>query len=193
MKIVNKTQWETAPLRAIAQRAIAQVLSLTPGQRKRLVITFLPGKHDTGASGKCYIGALWDVRVFLPSAAKRMKFYESIHADPAEARQRGGLVNNRSVAMVIVHEIMHGLGYVHEDLAMKGAWFRDHYAQAYAWADDVPVLIQAPAIRPPRATDADKLAKAEAMVKKWESKIKRDTTHLKKWEKKVKYYRRKLK
>ena len=169
MKVVNYTRWNTKHLRAIAVRVA--MAELTPQQRKRLIVTVKynrGGKRHAYSSGWCGYGSMRP-RIMVPS----------------------GNVDKADFAHVVAHELCHAKGWHHRDFSGVPRWNRvGNWREFYAWAETMPLEVQAPKPKVKPTTDA-KIDHIQKMIARWVSKQKRATTGVKAWTRRLKYYERK--
>lgn len=183
MKLVNKTRWNTADLRAFIGR-VAQD-ELPAAGRKRLHVTVqttrLPRKT---ARGYAYYGT--------PEHPGRVTIMLPLPEDATSG------LDYIYLATLVAHELAHSRGARHRQIN-KSAIYDPRYAadasrEYYAWAMTLPIkpaAPQAPRKAIPKTVAINrKLEACRAKVKQYETKLKRTQTLLRKWNRKVRYYQR---
>lgn len=182
MKVINKTKWSTAHLRAIAVR-IARV-ELEPEKRKRVILTFSATRGAQHyCSGYAYIHGR-HARVNLPTKVDVLS--DEVRLD---------------LAQVIAHEFAHLRGISNERSMRRSLKYgrprtpelRARQREMYAWILDMPIEPATPRVRTkpaPAAVIEAKLAAIDAKLKSWAAKRKRAETALKKYRRQRKYYER---
>ena len=179
MKIVNKTRWKTAHLKAILQRAAEQ--ELEPVKRKALHVTvsYTRGAHSSGCA---YIkGRYATVRIRHPYS----RSWRAKH-DKASAEQTRELVLH--FASVAVHEFAHIRGMDHQNMPANYKW-SGRWREYVAWAAAMPLEVQPVKTKAKVPVDA-KLEHARKMLKLAATRVKRAQTIAKKWKAKERYYLR---
>lgn len=167
MKIINKTHWQTAHLRAFVSRLAAEELNQL--QRDRLRITFVYTRRagSSYSSGYC-IGYREIVKVRL-----------SKHTP-----------DKIDFAQCIAHELAHARGMHHASMRGDPRYDRmPRTKEIYSWALALPLEARETRKKPKPGPDA-KLKHAQKMLVINERKLKRFTTICKTWRRKVRYYER---
>lgn len=168
MKIINKTHWQTAHLRAFIQPLAAE--ELTQKQRAWLRITFVYTRRagSTYSSG-CAV----------------------LNGTTATVRLSKHTPDKIDLAMVIAHELAHVRGMHHPAMHQDPRYTRqERTKEIYGWALALPLEARKPRQRAIPGAD-EKLEHAEKMLVINERKLKRFTTICKRWRLKVRYYERK--
>lgn len=165
MQITNTTHWRTKDLRAILSRVARQELNDTDRQRfqrKHLRVAIAYSKYH-------HSGCAW-----LKSTRMRLTIPKAF-------------VNAVEFAWLCEHELAHVRGQQHSQMAGDVMHFTERARARYAWAASMPIrkVEVKRAVRP--APDA-KLAHAQAMLSKAETRRKRAVTLERKWVAKVRYY-----
>lgn len=185
MKLVNKTGWNTAHLRAFISRAAKDEL---PGAgRKRLHVTVQYRRSRpvaTGyARGYAYYGTPehpGGVTLLLPRPEDTPLGLNKIH-----------------FATLLAHELAHSRGATHRQINGSAIYdTRIYDTRFYSWAESLP-LEPAPPQAPRRAIPKtvvidQKLEACRVKVAEYRTKIKRSQTFLRKWQRKLRYYERTL-
>jgi hypothetical protein len=213
MRILNKTDYETAPLRELIRRVAEE--ELDTAHRKMLSVEILyayRGVTKEGVLGFCFRGGGW-VRLILPKDPKRLDLVKLAH--------------------VIAHEFGHVRGLNHQQMkgnprytwapAWREEYLRDENGEKIptgaTWMDGTPIKndykmkrieqtswfdlvklrgytdgIEVKKVEKvkPKTTQDMKLEHAKAKVLAWEKKLKRAETGKKTWSRKVKYYERQI-
>lgn len=101
-------------------------------------------------------------------------------------------IDRVDLAMVIAHEFAHNKGVTHKQMK-DDPYYRStpRTAEVYAWARELPIRKVEPKTKQRRGP-TDKLAHAQAMLRSWETKLKKTKTLHKKWERRVKYYEKQI-
>lgn len=177
MKIINRTIWNTAHLKAILQRAAEQ--ELEPGKRAQLVVTI---EYTRGgySSGCAYVGGRHaTVRVRHPESRSARR-----GRGPLDAEQHDELLHR--IASVAVHEFAHIRGMQHAQMPAYYSW-RGGWREYVKWVEGMPLDVQAPKVSAKPSAD-DKLAHVLKMKARAETRVKRATTILKRWRARERYY-----
>lgn len=186
MRIINKTRWATAHLRAFASRVGLQELEVS--KRRLIVITFEHRRGPCGSygsSGRAWRGGTRAI-VRLPSPESMAKL--------SQERQQ---YSRLDLATCIAHEMAHLRGLCGErDMRSSVRYGRAKGRdRLYAWA--LYLRLEAkPARTKPKASPAEKAeAKAlgiESRIKQWEAKKRRADNALRKYRMRLKYYNKRL-
>ena len=121
MKIINKTKWNTANLRAIVKVIADEYLE--PNQRKRLTVTFVPSRK--WVSGFANLGNVRSQTQKLRSTIRMPNRFTNEHPDQRQflsddrRAKEGASPLRASIAMVIAHELSHNAGRAGER-SMRG-------------------------------------------------------------------------
>lgn len=169
MRIVNKTHWQTAPIREIVSRVAA--VELEADARKRLVVTLLYRRSSRRMIGGYCRGhatlgkrGVWTARDMTLTLPRDW-------VDPI------------SLAKVAAHEMAHLRGFNHTE--MKGARYsyqHPDWRAFYAWAAAYRIERQpAPPRKTPEERRQTKLDAARAKVVSWERAAKRAANKIKRW------------
>jgi hypothetical protein len=203
MRIENHTHWNSAHIRAFVKRAAQD--EMDPEHRKILVVKVVYGANRIGHTGGLgYYGDVYHrgrrarfIQVTLPSGnmtgglAIRHRLLAKFEAEGntlAAASLREQLakpvIDKRVFASVLLHEMAHTRGMKHGDMrgSTKFTW-AEGWEQHVLWADDLPLEKAEPKAKPNKAVE--QRAKIEASVKRWRTRVKRDTTILHKWERRL--------
>jgi hypothetical protein len=167
MKIRNETKWSTDDLRAIISAALAHRGVPSTG----LVVEVVPSRHRI--SGVARIGKMhkrW-------SGAKEM-FYGNWMKLRLPHNSDEKL---KVVAAVIEHEVAHLQGLTHGTMSDALRWC----TQEVSWLGELQLREEEKPCVNKAAVRADRLAHAERMLAKAETREKRATTLRKKWERRV--------
>jgi hypothetical protein len=166
VRIVNKTKYRSAHLRAFVLAARDQVFG---DDRKALLVTFLPSRARL--HGRASIGGSWST-IWLPANTDK-----------------------HVMAQILVHEFAHNAGAKGERWMRHGKLygFAEGWRENVAWATALPLELAAPKSAP-AVGDAigAKLQLIDAREKAWRTKAKRAATALKKLSRRRTYYQRKL-
>lgn len=186
MKIINKTRWTTAHLRAFASRVAREELGVS--KRRWIVITFehrRGPRGSYGSSGRAWIGGT-HATVRLPSPESMAKL--------SPERQR---FSRTDLASCIAHEMAHLRGLDGErDMRSSTRYGRAKGRdRLYAWA--LYMRLEPKAARTnPKASPAEKAQakalKIESNITRWEGKKRRADNALRKYRKQLKYYNKRL-
>lgn len=190
MKIVNDTQWKTSHLRAIASRIASA--ELEPEERRKLVVTFTHELATDCCSGFASY-TTYRCTVRMPRTA------------PHAEENRTWIYD---LAAVTAHEIAHCHGqkgerwmrssvrYGHAGLGRRsygGEERRLKTRKFYAWVFSMPLDRKDAPKKKEGKTPLDiaeaKFAKAQATLKKWQTKKKRATTAVTKYRKQIRYHK----
>lgn len=178
MKIVNKTHWDTAPLRKLVAR-IAQD-ECEPEKRKRLRVEVVPARRRY-SNGFAYVGGTYS-RIRVPNP-HRVEWTNQQQID---------------LASLIAHELAHNHGHSGERWMRAKSCVRygrrsDEQAAFYAWALSPEYMMR------PREKKLvvkpgpdDKLDKAQERLASWERKAKYAANKIRKYRLRVRYYERKM-
>lgn len=181
MKFVNKTHWNTRDLRRIAQRVCREEFPrdrFGAKWRQMRVVVGYNRAGDGSSSGHAYYGGS-TAYVNVPSGNVRGKGAVG-HVDPID------------FAHVVAHEFGHCKGLRHGRMpphmdGTKAGKRSDYITQHFAWAAAIPIRRQVP-VRAARPTADDKLAHAERMLRRAQTRLKRAQTIERKWRRSVAYY-----
>lgn len=172
MRIVNKTHWQTAPIRAIVSHVAA--VELAAEARKRLVVTIKYRRRSRSGGALC-LGHAYSGRKGLWVGRDMTITVPSLEVDPV------------SLAKVAAHEMAHLRGLGHAE--MKGpnySYAHPGWRAYYAWAQGFPISRAREIPKPTRDQNRQaKLNHARAKVVTWERTAKRAVTKLKTWRRRV--------
>lgn len=121
MKVKNKTEYRMVDLKKIFTqviRRIEKVEGKLPDQRKYLLVNVVH-TQGRGYSGLAEIDGYY-MKIRLP-------------------KSKNVEINNRKVAWLFEHELMHILGYRHKQ--MGGSKYPKNYEE-WAWADEMEIRLQ---------------------------------------------------
>lgn len=160
MRIINKTHWQSHPIKKIAY-AVAKS-ELDPVKRKGYVITIRYGRSRNFIGGRAaYHGKA--MTVFLNR-------YQS--PDPVE------------LAHTIAHEFAHSRGMRHRQMRTPRYSLIQGWRDVYDWAKQFPVEASIPKPKTETVTEK-KLHHATATLLKWLKKQKLANTKVQRWKKKI--------
>lgn len=186
IKIVNKTEWSTNDLRAIA-RAAMEAAGAQPRRLVGVPLHVLPitvyvnvsRKRDGRVHGRAWIGRHGDPQnweLLLPNPKK-------------SAHLRAELL--RHACQVAHHEALHAVGARHEDMTEEQRYCR----QAVPWASKLRLRTKAE-LRPPKPEPApeerrqaafeERASHVRSMHKRALTRLKRALTFEKKWRRRLK-------
>ena len=172
MRVINKTNWRTDQLKAIAQRVAKD--ELDPEKAKRMTITFettRPRYKRAYSSGRChYLGG--------------NSIIVRLHKD---------LQNKTDLAGTLAHEMAHARGMDHGQMRNSPRYSRvGNYREIYAYAEAMPLEHKPRKTRPAVDIQAVRHQRTLASIKRWETKLKRAQTALKKLRAQDRYYSKAL-
>ena len=177
MKIINKTKWKTAHLRAIAARVLREEIE-DPEKRRRIRLTIRPSRKR--CSGLAAIGGCWTI-VRLPNPAPGKVYEPSLQV---------------KFAYMCAHEFAHNRGMKDERQMRAGARYgwrdSDRWKTIFGWAAAMPLEAQGPK-RVDRPTADSKLLATEKLLQTWARKLKLAQTKIKKYKTRLAYYDRRMK
>lgn len=197
MKVVNKTKYRTADLKALFHKAARHSPNIMDSGVTELTVEVVYSRG--GISGYAYYGKVYHkngcgylMRIRVPNTTSRFKDnWQELpeHAMKEYTPYEWTPKRKRELAHTFIHELYHCAGVKHKD--MRGGYFYrgDGEYERLAWADAFPVRRVEP--KPGKSAEkrnAEKLAHAAKMLKKHESDLKRKQNLVKKWKRKVKYY-----
>jgi hypothetical protein len=173
MKITNKTHWNTRDIQKLVYRVAQDELNPGGLRNARITVSY---RRNGGIGGWCYYGTIQ-----YPNVRMRLNL------------PRTGL-DSVALARVIAHELGHAKGLKHGSAMSNNRYAQaDGWRERYAYAKDFPIGVKAD---PPKPTLNDKRrrahAKAQAMVAKWERRLKLASTTLKKWQRRAKAAEKRL-
>jgi len=173
MKIKNETYWRTDHIRAMILR-VARAQHMEPVQIRAMRI-YVVWRKRRSRIGEASLG----------HSSGHMATYMKLFMD----RDRCDSV---LLAHTIAHEIGHQKGLTHRDMRGRPSFdYSPGWRDLYAWAAAFPVerrpVLERPRKAPPSPVQLAEAnyEKAAAMVRTWETKIKRAQTALKKWKRRA--------
>ena len=179
MKLVNKTRWNSAQVKALI-RAVAEKELLTPDNIKRLYVTMKYRKRsrywdDVAVTGWGTYHA-WNICLKVVRGVTRL--------------------DKVQMAKTIAHELAHNQGVRHGG-AMRGVDYgwAPGWREKWAWANDFPITLNAELVPVQRGSfDAasNEMQHCQKMITLWERKTKLARTKMRKWAVKLKYYEKKM-
>src|SRR5574341_479888 len=174
LKIINKTKWNTAHLRAFVRKA-AQLIEFKPNN---ICVVF-----ENTRNSHLYNG----------SSSGHANFFErrmQINIDP-------DYPDRVDLAYVCGHELGHVNGLSHKQMRGNSLFDRiGRYRELYGWGETLP--LEHAALFSPHAKlskeefNKRKLAHATAKLKQATTRLKRAQSIVKKWQRKATYYQKKL-
>lgn len=184
MKIVNKTCYETADLRAFVSR-IAQD-ELDPSLRKIVTVEIVPSRNCTGSSSGHAFPKRHLCRVRICTTASQLTDWQRIDFAAVIAHELAhlrGMPGGRASEIKMRRSIKYGRPKTEAE--------RERQRELYAWALDLPLRKKQP--KKKKLPDAsDKLDAIQKAIARWEAKKKRAETALRKYRRKQNYYLKKL-
>lgn len=183
MKIINKTKWQTAQLRAFIVR-IAEA-ELEPKNRKRLKVTIVPARQQTCCSG-WWPAYSRSIQINMPTRAMSDKIKidfcsvvaHEMHHVETQSYGRSWEINNR-------RSIPYGRPKTEAGLASQ--------RELYAWALGLPIEAMPPAAKPAALELAStKREHIAGKIIEWERRAKRCKTALAKYRRRLGYYDRRI-
>jgi hypothetical protein len=164
MKIRNETRLDTRNLRTLILQ-VAGHEQWSDQYKRMLVVRVLPRRRNARLWGRAPYNAIY-FRLFLREGD-----------------------DSRQIARVVAHEAAHNMGLTHR--MMPKSYFYGGQPETWEWAAQFPVATRPLAVKAKPRVDA-KLAHAQAMLAKAQTRAKRATTILRSWKTKTAYYERRL-
>ena len=179
MIIKNSTPWDTSDIRKLFYRCIKEVEKIEKPdyrfteRRKRFTLEILNTEYD--CRGRAAINGHW----VMIKISKAWTKEETISDE-----------NRKKLALLIIHEYYHTIGYKHQDSCH---YKRDFTAKWLVdWINEYPIRKKKIILKPKIDLKQKRYEQALANLKKATTKRKRAETIYKKWLKKVKYYNKQL-
>lgn len=187
MRLVNKTRYRTLALRTLfcaVHRRLAKLEGRVEDRRwRRLRVEVLYARSRFGMRGLATVGGTW-MRLSLPRPGQIISgsFHwtgelpvppDTPHDDPRWAPNLREAPETWTVAALIAHELMHTYGYQHHQ-------FYDHKPEWRGFTAGLPERLpeEATPARAPRDVVAERRARLEAQVARWERRAKLARTRL---------------
>jgi hypothetical protein len=168
MKIVNKTHWRTAHLRAFIQRVALDEIEVPARKALQVTVKYNRQKDQGSCSGRASLTRPV-ITVMVPSQ----------------------VVDRVDLAHTIAHELAHMRGMKHHQMNRNPQYYRiGNWRERYAWAETMPLERSTPKTRPKGDVQMQRYQRALASEKRWRTRLKRAQTALKKLRPKLRYYER---
>ena len=171
MRIVNATAWRTDHLRAIIRRIASDELD---AERRRRYVVKIGYNRGVGRGG--YSSG-----------------HAAYHGTVAHVNVPSDVVDQVDFAHTVAHEMAHSRGMRHAQMRVSRRYSRnvEGWRDYYSWAARLPIerkLVKAAPTHDDRR--ARRLAHAEAMLARWETKAKTASRRAARWRGRVKDARR---
>ena len=192
MRINNQTDWDTAHMRRVFSRVLTRWNKDNSGTNRvvrskglRVKVMHCRARSGNGSfSGCAWIGGR-SMTLRLPNPRPRTSYGMKVKAWDGE-------LSVRRLAYIFEHELAHCAGFYHRNMGSLRHW-KAASSSRYDFIDDLKVDRAEPKAKKPKPDQqVIRYRRAQAALRRWETKAKRANTAIRKYRASVKRYERVL-